>query len=174
MKFLKYFYCIFFIAIFSVSIFAEKLTDEDALDKEFLSEKSGVSDSKSFLKDSKWDIFGFIENNNFFHIPGEKDASKHKDIKLEGRGRINLKYGNDFYYGKVVLDGYYFPEKNQTSESASEEIPDYKKNRLEAQEIYIAAGETLQVKLGKQLFSWGTKTTVQLKGTRRQTPGKAS
>ena len=115
----------------------------DAAATEKQPEKSGESGRQ---------IFGFIENSNQAAFPMTEDPSEYEIIKLEARLRINALYTSGSFQAKASVDGYFYPEYNENGDGGS----GGNETRIEAREIYVAGGENLRFKIGKQLFSWGT------------------
>jgi hypothetical protein len=151
------------LTVFSLSpLFAQT---EDELDREILSgagtkEGSGVAD-----REKNVELHGFLESVNQVSIPGtgkRKESDEYGVVKLEGRGRLNARIGSGSYHGIAVLDYYYYPETENESQSAEAYVPPRESGRIEAQELYLRGGDTLQFKLGKQLFSWGSADMFQV------------
>ncbi len=157
MKFCKLIHLILLVLLFTSYIYAQT---EDDLDSEFLSvEPSGVSEG---LEDeATWEIFGYFKNDNQFSVAREKRVKEFEIIKLEARGRLNVKYGTDEFYGKAVIDMFYYPEINDSSEDNQWRNP-HGSGVIEAQELYIGGGNKFRFKIGKQLFSWGTGDAFQV------------
>lgn len=133
--------------------FAVENEEEENLDKMILEEKDSQEQKEPFndlpAADKKWDIFGFFENENFFHADEKKKFQDSNIIKLESRGRINAKYGTEFFYGKASIDIFFYPERKGLSNPQTD-------GKVDPQEIYLAGGEKIQFKFGKQLFNWGS------------------
>jgi hypothetical protein len=132
---------------FSGPLFAQE-DPEARLDKSFLSESKGEEGSQVNQEKSR-EIFGFLQSENFFHTRESGPVKESEIIKLESRARLNAKLGSQFFYAKASLDAYFFSGEQDNWAKA-------KSGFLEAQEIYIAGGDKLQFKLGKQLFNWGS------------------
>lgn len=129
--------------IISLSVFAE--IDED-IESEFLSDDKGT-ELKHESSKLRWELSGFLQSDNHFAVPA-KVSSDYEVIKLEGRGRLNFKYGTEDYYAKSVMDVFFYPEPYN-------ELNPHDWGRIETQELYFTGGDRLRFKLGKQLFSWG-------------------
>ncbi len=132
---------------------------EEELDREILSGSGTGKSSGTADKKKNFDLHGFLESVNQVSIPGEgkrKDPDEYDVVKLEGRGRLNARLGSRSYHGMAVLDYYYYPESGSDSQPSETYTTPRESGRIEAQELYLRGGETLQFKLGKQLFSWGS------------------
>ncbi|MDH5721393.1 MAG: hypothetical protein OEZ13_12370 [Spirochaetia bacterium] len=108
--------------------------------------------------ESRWDIFGYYESENFFSIAkplGGKRPAESDIVKLESRLRINTKYGGNFIFGKASLDAYFYP-------SDFDGLSPQKNGTVDAYEAYVAAGEKLQFKAGKQVFNWGSADAFRI------------
>ncbi len=138
---------------------------EEELDRELLSD-SGVEDKGTVKnKTSPLDIYGFIESTSHFSVPEKSEmnggASKYETVKLEGRGRVNAKLGNNSYFGKAALDYYYY-SGSESNSSAEDYRNPRESGKIEPRELFIKGGESFQFKIGKQLFSWGSADMFQV------------
>lgn len=131
----------------------------DGLDDQFLVDdlSTGTTEMSS-IKERKWDVSGFFETEGFFSAAGRradaKSAKNNEIIKLESRASATLKYGSDFFYGLGSFDIRFYPELSHDTTSARQKDP-YPDSQIEARELYVAAGDSLRFKLGKQLYQWG-------------------
>ncbi len=157
MKFCKLIYSVILVFLFTSYIYAQS---EDDLDSEFLSDEPSTV-SEGLENEAKWEIFGYFKNDNQFSVSREKRVKEFEIIKLEARGHLSAKYGTDEFYGKAVLDMFYYPEINDSSNDNQWENP-HDSGVLEAQELYIGGGNKFRFKIGKQLFSWGTGDAFQV------------
>ena len=126
-------------------------SSETSIDSELdaeLSELMGNSDNESESK-SVWDIFGYLENENSFA------AKTGEIIKLEARARSTFKYGDAFQYGLATFDVFFYPENSTTG------MPK-ESGKLYPYEAYIALGESLKFKIGKQVFNWGVADSFRI------------
>lgn len=129
---------------------------EADLDSQILSDQQGTGAKGPGLGKGRWECFGFIENVNNFGMPFTDDIDDYELVKAEIRNRLNVKYGINELYGKVVLDTWLychrFDEKDIT-----------RMGFVDAQEVFLGGGKSwFQFKLGKQLFSWGTGDAFQV------------
>lgn len=162
MKILKLFLPLVFISFTLNLLFA---ATEEELDREFLSGTGTEKNPGVAGKEKKFDLRGFLESVNQVSIPGKgkrNDPDEYDVVKLEGRGRLNARLGSRSYHGMAVLDYYYYPEPGSGSRSSETYASPRETERIEAQELYLRGGGTVQFKLGKQLFSWGSADMFQV------------
>lgn len=120
--------------------------DEAALDEMFL---SGDGSSGSSSAASSWEVDGYAESENFF------GAEEQSTYKLEGRSRVNIKYGGDLFFAYASLDIFFYPTQSQVNAGRSS-------GEIDPYEFYIAGGENLRFKVGKQTFLWSKADAFQL------------
>ena len=125
-----------------------EISAESDLDAE-LSELMGNSDNSESESKSVWEIYGYFENENSFA------AKTGEIIKLEARARSTFKYGDAFQYALATLDIFFYPENTTTG------MP-RETGKIYAYEAYIALGETLKFKIGKQVFNWGVADSFRV------------
>ncbi|MBN2041809.1 MAG: hypothetical protein JW864_17365 [Spirochaetes bacterium] len=157
----KIFLSLSFVLLFSLS--SAFALSEAELDNQLLADTGQDESINNAYGKSPWQIFGFIESLNQFYIPdnASDEPSDYKVIKLEGHGRMNAKYETGSYYGKAVIDVYFYP--NNADENSEEDWDPPRESRsIEAQEIYLKGGEKFQFRIGKQLFSWGAADMFQI------------
>ena len=150
---------IFLILIFNKSLLAHEKKDkeiqEENMDELFL---GGGENENREAAGEKWDIFGYFESENFFSIGKFTDGERpHQNdiVKFEERARLNTKYGNDFFYGKASFDAYLYAHQNKIK-------PPRKSGTVDVHEFYVAYGEKLQLKAGKQVFNWGSADVFRI------------
>ncbi|MDH5717134.1 MAG: hypothetical protein OEZ22_05805 [Spirochaetia bacterium] len=137
-------------ALLVLNLSAQGVSEEE-MDSLFLEGKENETLSVP-ESSSKWDFFGYFESENFFSISrqlGGKNPAESDIVKIETRARINSKYGTDFFYGKASADIYFYPVYYAA-------VNPQNSGEIDAYELYIAAGEKLQFKIGKQVFNWGS------------------
>ncbi len=156
MKIIKYILTAVIITFLVTPLFP---ATEEELDRELLSGAGTGKSRDADLKEKNFDLHGFLESVNQVSIPEKgkrKKSGEYGIVKLEERGRLNVRLGSMNYHGIAVLDYYYYPEPGSGSETSGAYTPPRESERIEAQELYLRGGEILQFRLGKQLFSWGS------------------
>lgn len=145
-------FAFFLIVSFIATPLYAQNSDKD-LDAIFLNDLKGHSEDFALPSTNiaKWDFFGYIESENYFAISGSA-ATKNKEIaKTEIRNRLNISYGTIFFYGKAIVDIYFYPIEAKFMNPYDNTI-----FSIQAKEMYIAGGEKFQFKLGKVAYEWGT------------------
>ena len=146
---------------FAAGIFSAGYAQSEAeLDSMFLNPGGPTDMPAETASVRKLEIYGFAESENYFGATGKAANRDREIIKLECRVKLNLKYGDPFFHVFTSLDGYFYPEIYPDASAAA---PARKQNphlpgrqfAFEAQEAYIAGGDKLRFKAGKQLFGWG-------------------
>lgn len=128
---------------------AQTQNAEKNLDDKILGDENSQNSNPSKPgNQNSWRISGFLENENFFQLREEPGDGKGSIVKEEGRLNLNLKYGSDFFYGKLVSDLYFYPQNDYYTQARES-------GTIELQEAYVQMGEKLQLRIGKQLFQWG-------------------
>lgn len=166
MKRLHQFIFLWVIFLFGVGVYAQS---ESELDSMFLDNDPTAEpmDTDVFVSEKKLEVYGFVENENYFGATGKQKNKDREIIKLETRARVNLKFGTPFYHFFSSIDAYFYPEiyPDAAIDTPARQMNPHLPSRqfaLEAQEIYIKAGEKLQFKAGKQLFGWGKADAFKL------------
>jgi hypothetical protein len=119
------------------------IAQEEDLDSMYLSD----TPSGQTASGAAWDVYGYLESENVISANPDVDP-KDEIVKIETRARINAKYGDNFFYGKAIIDAYFYPYPfDITNPMINAFIDPY--------EFYIAGGKALQFKIGKQIYNWG-------------------
>jgi len=142
--------------IFALSGISTALFSEEDLDAQFLEAGNANQDIDGANKPN-WGMFGYLENENYLNISEKKVIPERDIIKLETRARLNFKYGSLFNYGLFSGDIFFYPLHR--SNFNPQENKDWS---IEPYEFYIAFGEKLQFKLGKQVFNWGSADAFRI------------
>jgi hypothetical protein len=134
-----------------IPLFAQS---EEDLDSMLLTDSASSMESGSEKKSNNWKLYGFFENSNHVAMPATSSIDDYSIIKAEARGNLNAAYSVGNFYGKAILDVYFYPENMDGESSTTDAYHQW--GRIEARELYVGWGKSLQFRLGKQLYNWGT------------------
>lgn len=132
-------------------------SSQKELDQQILGEQGEATANP---KSSSWTLHGFVENESHLHINENADFVDNGFVKFENRLRLDAKAGSDFFYGRVIGDLYYYPQREDYKPEGY--APPQPNGSGELYQAYVHIGERVQFRAGKQHFDWGKADVFQV------------